>query len=170
MSCGGTGSCTCGGGSSKEQAIAAINGIALHEASEQLTPEDLRERAWAELLRQEAVRQGRLPPHRELNSPGISAGDEAVIQAMLDEAVPLRRTEQRAVVLQLERLMAYPMVKRRVEGGKLTLHGWHYVIEDGEIHVFDAQQGDFLPASVASNPGTGPYRKYVEHDGQILCD
>jgi carbonic anhydrase len=82
----------------------------------------------------------------------------------------LRRTEQRAVVLQLERLMAYPMVKRRVEGGKLTLHGWHYVIEDGEIHVFDAQQGDFLPASVASNPGTGPYRKYVEHDGQILCD
>ncbi|HZN47529.1 MAG TPA: carbonic anhydrase [Ramlibacter sp.] len=82
----------------------------------------------------------------------------------------LRRTEQRAVVLQLERLMAYPMVKRRVAGGKLTLHGWHYVIEDGEIHVFDAQQGDFLPASVASNPGTGPYRKYVEHDGQILCD
>ena len=91
MSCGGTGSCTCGGGSSKEQAIAAINGIALHEAGEQLTPEDLRERAWAELLRQEAVRQGRLPPQRELHSPGISAGDEAVIQAMLDEAVPLRR-------------------------------------------------------------------------------
>lgn len=82
----------------------------------------------------------------------------------------LRRTEQRAVVLQLERLMDYPMVKRRVEDGKLTLHGWHYVIEDGEIHVFDAAQADFVPASVASNPGTGPYREYVEHDGQILCD
>jgi len=82
----------------------------------------------------------------------------------------LRRTEQRAVVLQLERLMGYPMVKRRVEARKLSLHGWHYVIEDGEIHVFDAAQGDFLPASVASNPGTGPYREYVEHDGQILCD
>lgn len=82
----------------------------------------------------------------------------------------LRRTEQRAVVLQLERLMAYPMVKRRVEARKLSLHGWHYVIEDGEIHVFDAAQGDFVPASVASNPGTGPYREYVEHDGQILCD
>jgi len=85
-------------------------------------------------------------------------------------AEALRRTEQRAVVLQLERLMGYPMVQRRVEAGKLTLHGWHYVIEDGEIHVFDAQQGDFLPASVASNPGTGPYRQYVEHDGQVLCD
>jgi carbonic anhydrase len=82
----------------------------------------------------------------------------------------LRRTEQRAVVLQLERLMDYPMVKRRVEARKLSLHGWHYVIEDGEIHVFDAAQGDFVPASVASNPGTGPYREYVEHDGQFLCD
>jgi carbonic anhydrase len=82
----------------------------------------------------------------------------------------LRRTEQRAIVLQLERLMGYPMVKRRVEARRLTLHGWHYVIEQGEIHVFDAAQFDFVPASVASNPGTGPYREYVEHDGQILSD
>jgi carbonic anhydrase len=84
-------------------------------------------------------------------------------------AEALRRTEQRAVVLQLERLMGYPMVQRRVEAGLLTLHGWHYVIEDGEIHVFDAQRGDFVPASEASNAGTGPYRHFVEHDGQIVC-
>lgn len=76
----------------------------------------------------------------------------------------LRRTEQRAVVLQLERLMGYPMVRREVEAGRLTLHGWHYVIEDGEVHVFDAQQGDFIAASVASNSGTGPYQPYVEDD------
>ncbi len=82
----------------------------------------------------------------------------------------LRRTEQRAVVLQLERLMAYPMVRSRVEEGALSLHGWHYVIEEGEVHVFDAEQGDFVPASVASHSGTGPYLNYVEHDGQILCD
>ncbi len=80
------------------------------------------------------------------------------------------RSEQRAVVLQLERLMDYPMVRRQVESGQLTLHGWHYVIEQGEIHVFDAQQGDFVPASLASNSGTGPYQPYVEHDGQILSD
>jgi carbonic anhydrase len=78
------------------------------------------------------------------------------------------RSEQRAVVLQLERLMDYPMVRRRVENGHLTLHGWHYVIEQGEIHIFDAQRGDFVPASLADNSGTGPYQPYVEHDGQIL--
>ncbi|MEO7401379.1 MAG: carbonic anhydrase [Polaromonas sp.] len=82
----------------------------------------------------------------------------------------LRRTEQRSVVLQLERLMEYPMVRRAVEGGTLTLHGWHHVIEDGETYIFDAQQGGFVSASVASHCGTGPYQPYVEHDGQVISD
>jgi carbonic anhydrase len=82
----------------------------------------------------------------------------------------MRRTEQRAVVLQLERLMDYPMVRRAVEAGKLTLHGWHYIIEEGEIHVFDALKGGFVAASQASHSGTGPYQPYVEHDGQLLPD
>ncbi|MDI1272795.1 carbonic anhydrase [Polaromonas sp.] len=82
----------------------------------------------------------------------------------------LRRTEQRIVVLQLERLMDYPMVRREVEKGALTLHGWHYVIEDGEIHIFDVRQGSFVPAAIASNSGTGPYQPYVEYDGQIISD
>jgi carbonic anhydrase len=69
----------------------------------------------------------------------------------------LRRTEQRAIVLQLERLMAYPMVRERVERRTLTLHGWHYVIEDGEVHVFDLASGGFVPASQAEHAGTGPY-------------
>ena len=85
-------------------------------------------------------------------------------------AEALRRTEQRAVVLQLERLMEYPFVRRSVEAGHLSLHGWHYVIEDGEVHVFDAKQGAFLPSSIASHSGTGPYQPYVEHDGQVLLD
>ena len=75
------------------------------------------------------------------------------------------------MVLQLERLMDYPMVRRAAEAGQLTLHGWHYVIEQGEVHVFDAARGAFIPASQASHSGTGPYIPYVEHDGQqILVD
>ena len=77
----------------------------------------------------------------------------------------LRRTEQRAVVLQLERLMEYPMVRRRVEDGSIALHGWHYVIEEGEVHVFDVATGGFVAASKAKSSGTGPYAPYVEHDG-----
>ena len=86
-----------------------------------------------------------------------------------DEA--LRRTEQCAVVLQLERLMDYPMVRRRVQDGRIALHGWHYVIEDGEVHVFDVQRGAFIAASQAESSSTGhQYPPYVEHDGQILQD
>ncbi|WP_287965432.1 carbonic anhydrase [Diaphorobacter sp.] len=82
----------------------------------------------------------------------------------------LRRTEQHAVVLQLERLMEYPMVRRRVEDGSIALHGWHYVIEEGEVHVFDVATGGFVAASKAKSSGTGPYAPYVEHDGQVLVD
>ena len=65
-------------------------------------------------------------------------------------------------MLQLERLMGYPMVRERVERGQLALHGWHYVIEDGEVHVFDVQAGGFVAASTASHAGTGPYAHYDE--------
>jgi len=97
----------------------------------------------------------------------LSLASEALLPV---QAAPeaLRRTEQRAVVLQLERLMDYPMVRRAVDAGQLTLHGWHYVIEDGEVHVFDVQEGAFVPASVSEHSGTGPYQPYVEHDGQVL--
>ena len=77
----------------------------------------------------------------------------------------LRRTEQRAVVLQLERLMGYPMVRERVEAGRLSLHGWHYVIEDGEVHVFDVHRGGFVPAAEALHAGTGPYHPAPADDG-----
>ena len=79
----------------------------------------------------------------------------------------LLRTEQRSVVLQLERLLDYPMVREAVEGGRLQLHGWHLVIEDGEVHVFDAQSGRFLPSSAAEHSGTGPYVSPQPEDGAI---
>jgi carbonic anhydrase len=86
----------------------------------------------------------------------LELGREAVLPVQLSPEA-LRRTEQRAVILQLERLMGYPMVRERVEAGKLALHGWHYVIEEGEVHVFDVKSGQFVPASSATHSGTGPY-------------
>ena len=83
----------------------------------------------------------------------------------------LRRTEQRAVVLQLGRLMEFPMVRSRVLAGKISLHGWHYVIEDGEVNVFDVATGHFVAASSTTHHSAGPCAApYVEHDGQVICD
>ena len=97
----------------------------------------------------------------------LELGREAVLPVAEPGPEVLRRTEQRAVVLQLVRLMDYPMVRERVEAKTLTLHGWHYVIEDGEVHVFDAVHGRFIPASDADNAGTGPYRPHDESPGDV---
>jgi len=94
----------------------------------------------------------------------LELGREAALPVAEPGPEVLRRTEQRAVVLQLERLMAYPMVRERVEARQLSLHGWHYVIEDGEVHVFDVQRGCFVAASDAEHAGTGPYHPYDEPD------
>lgn len=91
----------------------------------------------------------------------LELGREAALPVQVTPEA-LRRTEQRAVVLQLERLMGYPMVREQVEVGAITLHGWHYVIEEGEVHVFDVKSGEFLPASTASHSGTGPYKPHED--------
>jgi carbonic anhydrase len=57
----------------------------------------------------------------------------------------LRRTEKRSIVLQLERLMGYPMVRERVERGDLCLHGWYYVIDQGSVEILDLASGAFAP-------------------------
>jgi carbonic anhydrase len=59
----------------------------------------------------------------------------------------IRRTEMRSIVLQVERLLAFPMVRERVESGELCLHGWYYVIEEGRVLGLDAASGEFKPLS-----------------------
>lgn len=58
------------------------------------------------------------------------------------------------------------MVRRRVEQHTLSLHGWHYVIEEGQVHVFDVFTGRFIPSSESAHSGTGPYADASTDDGQ----
>ena len=71
---------------------------------------------------------------------------EARVDADGDEPseATLRRAEQRSIALQLERLMTYPLVRQRVEEGALSLHGWHYIIEDGQVLALDVERGEFV--------------------------
>jgi carbonic anhydrase len=107
---------------------------------------------------------GEVPAQANNLARWLDLGREAVLPVAESGPEVFKRTEQRAIVLQLERLMDYPMVRSRVEAGALTLHGWHYVIEEGEIHVFDIARGGFVPAAQADNAGTGPYR-FAEEGG-----
>ena len=86
----GSGTCQCSGGvgaATPPPVPASINGIALHAAGQPRDGLTLRERAWGELLRQEAVRQGLLARHPGLDAPELSAADQQVIETMLEQAI-----------------------------------------------------------------------------------
>ena len=88
----GSGSCGCGSAAvdmapaSKASPEVRINGRRLHIGpGEDL--DTVRERAWAEVLRQEAVRQGLLAEDASGLAPTLNAEQQQVIEDMLDAAV-----------------------------------------------------------------------------------
>ncbi len=77
---------------------------------------------------------------------GYPAKEEAIEEVgEEDKELLLRTTERLNVVVQLANLLTYPAVKRRVEEGRLFLHGWYYKIESGEIEYFDESSESFKP-------------------------
>jgi carbonic anhydrase len=57
-----------------------------------------------------------------------------------------RQTEQRSIIVQLERLLTFPMVRERVDAGRLALHGWYFDVSTGDVLVLDVETGSFVPA------------------------
>ncbi len=100
--CGSAGGCGCSGGgasaslgaasaaplsTAQELPTARINGIALHPAGQRPLEDELRERAYAELLRQRAVAQGLLAPHTGGLAPEPGEAERQVLEAMVDAEV-----------------------------------------------------------------------------------
>lgn len=83
----------------------------------------------------------------------LTLGESAKAQAILalglkaDKDVLYRLTEKLSVVSQLENLLTYPSVNKRVESGEISIHGWVYDIESGEIEYYDPEISQFLPLS-----------------------
>lgn len=98
---------------------------------------------------------GELPPAARHMAAWLELAKDATLPLAVSEEC-LRRTEQRSVVLQLERLMGYPMVHERVAAGRLFLHGWHYVIEEGKVLVLDVATGRFAPSGSDDPDAAGP--------------
>ncbi len=69
------------------ETIASINGINLHIAGLRPDEESLRELAYTELLRQQAVTAGLLPRENVLEAPELDEAERAVLESMVDAAV-----------------------------------------------------------------------------------
>lgn len=55
--------------------------------------------------------------------------------------------EQGNVVEQLKHLLTYSYIKEKVCAGSLKLSGWHYIIETGEIFIYNKESQEFLLAN-----------------------
>jgi carbonic anhydrase len=63
----------------------------------------------------------------------------------LSENRRLELLSQLNVIVQIEHLKSHPSVMRRLKQHKLSLHGWVYRIEDGDIMRLHPRTGEFLP-------------------------
>ena len=52
-------------------------------------------------------------------------------------------TEQINVLVQMRHLLTYPFIAERVRAGTLSVQGWYYVIDSGEVLVYDDARGNF---------------------------
>ncbi|MGV7207211.1 carbonic anhydrase [Oxalobacteraceae bacterium A2-2] len=53
--------------------------------------------------------------------------------------------ELASILLSLDNLLTYPWLKRRVDEGKLKLHGWYFDMERGALLAYSPRQQQFLP-------------------------
>jgi carbonic anhydrase len=54
-----------------------------------------------------------------------------------------RACEQQAILVSLNNLMTFSWIRERVEQGKLSLHGWYFDIEGGELLGYNATTRKF---------------------------
>lgn len=60
-----------------------------------------------------------------------------------DENARLRMCEQEALLVSLQNLMTFPWIRQRVAAGKLSIHGWYFSIESGELLAYNQNSGQF---------------------------
>lgn len=74
---------------------------------------------------------------------------KAVKQRSFEKAVSLSyediiaAAEQEHIKTQLAHLKTYPLVRKALAEGKVTLHGWHYEIGTGTIHCYNEAKDAF---------------------------
>ena len=74
---------------------------------------------------------------------------DRILQGVPKEEPEVREwmMEQANVVEQLKHLIGYPYIKEKVISGKLHIGGWHYIIETGEVFIYDADKQAFCLAN-----------------------
>jgi carbonic anhydrase len=66
-----------------------------------------------------------------------------------------KETEKLNIIDQIENLLTYPAIKKRVEEGNLFVQGWYYHLDGGDLEYYDHIKEEFLPIEKSlENPQT----------------
>ena len=77
--------------------IASVNGVTLHQAQEQLSADDLRQRACSELLRQTAIARGLLSANDPPPMDGVLSEEaSSAIEALLEQSLAIPEPSEEA--------------------------------------------------------------------------
>ena len=68
---------------------------------------------------------------------------DRVLAKNLDEAKREFQTEQLNIVKQLENLLTYPFIEKKVDENKIKLYGWYYVINTGDVFDYNFDKKAF---------------------------
>ncbi|MGE4553445.1 MAG: carbonic anhydrase [Desulfovibrionaceae bacterium] len=76
-------------------------------------------------------------------APAKARVDEALAGA--EPEIRAKACEEAAVLVSLENLLSFPWVRRRVDEGRLMLHGWYFDLGTGDLLGYLPQTGAFEP-------------------------
>ena len=69
---------------------------------------------------------------------------DKVLEMEEEPGVQERMMEQANILAQLENIKTFPKIKKGLEEGSLTLHGWYFNVATGEVFQYDEEEGDFI--------------------------
>ncbi len=52
-------------------------------------------------------------------------------------------TEQINIIEQMKHLLTYPIIKDKFNKKEINIYGWYYIIETGEVFIFNNEKGEF---------------------------
>ncbi|OQY18045.1 MAG: carbonic anhydrase [Desulfobacteraceae bacterium 4572_35.1] len=70
---------------------------------------------------------------------------EKILQQLPDKspALQAKACEKAVILLSLENMMSFPCIKKRVENGSLSLHGWYFNLNAGTMSAYSPKSGKF---------------------------
>jgi carbonic anhydrase len=74
----------------------------------------------------------------------------------LTDSALLTATIEENVLVQLENLRTHPAVRARMMRGELSLYGWVYKIETGEVFQFDPSTSQYFRIGDGATPVATP--------------